>query len=185
MNTQEIECRFLEIDKAALIKKLKALSAEDEGEKMFQEVIIYDNALTWRDEGKKIRIRDEGDKIKVAYKENKEQTIDSTIEIEFGIDDFKKAELFFETIGFVSYRRQQKIRHSFHYKGVTIDIDTWPRIPTYVELEGDSEESIKKVAEELGFDWKDVVVKPPRWVIEEIYKIPVSTMKWFTFDRFE
>jgi predicted adenylyl cyclase CyaB len=124
MQTKEIECRFLEIDKEALIKKLTSLGAHDEGEKMLEEVIIYDNALTWRDEGKKIRIRSDGDTIKVAYKENKEHTIDSTIEIEFGIDDFKMAEFFFEKIGFVAYRRQQKKRHSFHYKGVTIDIDT-------------------------------------------------------------
>ena len=68
---------------------------------------------------------------------------------------------------------------------VTIDIDTWPKVPTYVELEGPSEERIKAVAQLLGFQWEDAVFDDARAVIENRYNIPVGTMRWFTFDRFE
>jgi adenylate cyclase, class 2 len=185
MNTQEIECRFLEINKEELIKKLHELGAHDEGEVMLEETIIYDPEFKWRDEQRFVRLRKVGNKTKLTYKEHREHTVDGTYEIEFEIEDYKKAELLFQKIGLVPHRHQQKYRHSFNLNGVIFDIDTWPKIPTYVELEGESEEALKEAAKAVGYDWKDVVFHNARWVIENKYKIPVSTMQWFTFDRFE
>ncbi len=185
MKTQEIECRFLEIDKDALIKKLLELGAKDEGEKMLEETIIYDPELTWRGKGRFIRVRKNGDDIKLTYKNHIEHGVGGTVEIEFGIDDAKKAEALFENIGFVPYRHQQKKRHTFRLGEVIVDIDTWPRIPAYVELEGESKEVLRDTAQKLGFDWKDVEFHNAGWVIENIYKIQVTSLRWFTFDRFE
>lgn len=185
METKEIEVRFLEVDKEDLVKKLLALGAKDFGEVMLEEVIFYDPECKWRDENKYIRLRKSGDKIKLTYKENKEQIIDSATEIEFGVTDMASAEAFVEKLGFPASRYQQKKRHTFELDGVTLDIDTWPRIPTYVELEGPSEQAIKDVAQQLGFDWSKVVLEDPGHVIQNKYGIPVLTMKWFTFDRFE
>ena len=185
METTEIEVRFLDIDKDALIKKLLSLGAKDFGEVMLEEVILYDKDLKWLNENKLVRLRKSGDRIELTYKQNLHQTADSAREIEFEISDFEKAGALLEKLGLVQYRHQQKMRHTFEYGGITLDIDTWPRIPTYVELEGESEGVLKKVATELGFDWKNVVTKDARYVIEDIYKIPIAKMHWFTFDRFE
>jgi adenylate cyclase class 2 len=68
---------------------------------------------------------------------------------------------------------------------VKIDIDTWPKIPTYVELEGDSEKDLKAMAYKLGFDWGDAVFENAGLVIENRYGLKVLSMKWFTFDRIE
>jgi hypothetical protein len=68
---------------------------------------------------------------------------------------------------------------------VHVDIDTWPKIPTYVELEGCSEDDLKAVAKQLGLHWDTVELRDPKLVIEQVYGIPVGQMKWFTFDRFE
>ena len=46
-------------------------------------------------------------------------------------------------------------------------------------------QSLKDAAAELGLDWGNVVLENPRAVIEKYYHIPVHTMRWFTFDRFE
>jgi len=186
MENREIECRFLEIDKEALIKKLLDLGAEDQGEKLLQEVIIYDKDLKWRNEDKRMRIRNADGKLTLSYKEHTDHnTVDGTIEIEIGIDNIKQTELLLEKLGFASFRHQEKKRHTFILDSVTFDIDSWPRIPTYVELEGDSEEALKKAAAAVGYDWKDVVFENPRSVIENRYKIPVGKMTWFTFERFE
>lgn len=149
MENREIECRFLEIDKDALIKKLMELGAHDEGETILEETIIYDSELKWRDGHRFVRLRKTGDKSVVTYKEHQEWKVDGMIEIEFGIDDYKKAELLFEKIGLVPFRHQQKKRHTFKLGEVTVDIDTWPKIPAYVELEGESEEALKYVAQNL------------------------------------
>ena len=185
MEHREIECRFLEIDKDALIKKLIALGAHDEGETMLEETIIYDSELKWRDGHRFVRLRKIGDKSVVTYKEHQEWTVDGMLEIEFGIDDYKKAELLFEKIGLVPFRHQQKKRHTFKLDGVTVDIDTWPKIPTYVELEGDSEESLKEAAEKIGLDWSTADFHSASWVIENKYNIQVRQLRWFTFDRVE
>ncbi len=185
MNTQEIECRFLEIDKVALIKKLREFGAEEKPEQMIEETVIYDKELKWRDEQKYVRLRKVGDKTKLTFKDQKIQTVDGTFEIEFEIEDYKKAELFFEKIGLLPFRHQQKLRHTFHLDNVTVDIDTWPMIPTYVELEGESEADLKLVAEKLELDWQKADFHNARWVIENIYNIPVGTFRFYTFDKCE
>jgi len=185
MNTIEIECRFLEIDKAGLLKKLMALGAKDLGETMLEEVIIYDKDLTWSRNERFIRLRKKAGKTVLSYKEHREASVDGTYEIEFGVDDYDKAIMVFEHIGLVAARRQQKLRHTLELGGVTFDIDTWPRIPAYVELEGESEAALKKAAEAVGYDWKDAEFHNASWVIENKYGIPIRKMKWFTFERFE
>jgi adenylate cyclase class IV len=61
MKTQEIECRFLEIDKDKLIQRLLELGATDKGEVLLEEIIMYDPAEDWRKDNKFIRLRKAGD----------------------------------------------------------------------------------------------------------------------------
>lgn len=185
MKTQEIECRFLEIDKDALIAKLKDLGAQDMGEKLLEETIIYDAAFKMRDLQQMIRLRRAGEKTLLTYKDHSVPGVDSTYEIEFEVGDYAKAALLFEKIGFVPFRRQEKRRHTFNLGGVAVEIDTWPKIPTYVELEGESEEALRAVAQKLDLNWEKADFHSARWVIENVYKIPFSRMRWFTFSRFE
>ncbi len=181
----EIECRFLEIDKEGLIKRLLELGANDLGEKMLEEVIINDKEGHWTTDGKFIRIRTDGEKSSVSYKEHITHSIDGSTEIEIEINDPQKAEMIFEKVGLVPFRRQQKLRHSFVLDGVTFDIDTWPKIPTYVELEGESEQVLRDMAHKIGYDWNYAVFNNAGWIIEQKYNIPVRRMRWFTFDRVE
>lgn len=185
MNTQEIECRFLEIDKEALIKKLNELGAADSDEEMVEETIFYDQELKWRDEQKFTRLRKTGGQTKLTFKDQKVQTIDGTFELEVTIDDYQKGLLLLEKIGLLPYRQQQKKRHSFTLNNVTVDIDTWPNIPTYVELEGESESDLKAAAELLDLDWNKADFHNARWVIENVYGVPVGNYRLFTFAKCE
>ena len=184
-DNKEIECRFLDIDKAALISKLRELGAKDLGENMLEETIIYDKEATWKTNGRLVRIRKTGDKTLLCYKHHSAHAVDGAIEIELEVGDAEKAEELFEKIGFKAWRHQQKLRHTFELGEITFDIDTWPRVPAYVELEGPSEEALKAAAIKLGFDWNDAIFNNAAWVIENKYNIPVREMAWFTFDRFE
>lgn len=185
MEHREIEARFLEIDKGALVKKLEALGAKDLGETLLEEIIFYGPQAEWLHERRFARLRKSGNKATLTYKHHDRIAADGAEEIELEVSDIKKAEAFLAKIGFPPYRRQEKKRHKLQLDGITIDIDTWPRIPTYVELEGQSEEALKDVARKLGFDWASAIFHDARYIIENHYHIPVGTMRWFTFDRFE
>jgi adenylate cyclase, class 2 len=181
----EIEARFVDIDKQKLIEKLIDLGAKNQKERILKEIIFYDKANTWSSEGRFVRLRSNGDKTLMTYKQNKAQTIDSANEIEFAVPDIGLATQFLENIGLTAFRHQEKLRHTFTLNDVTIDIDTWPKIPTYVELEGPSEAAIKSVAQLLSFNWSDAVFDDARAIIENRYGVPVGSLRWFTFDRYE
>lgn len=180
----EIETRFLEIDKQELISKLKTFNAIDNGEVRLDEIIFYDKDLTWMNENKFVRLRKKNKNIKLTFKSNKEQKVDSAKEIEFDISGIEDARLFLEAIGLVQYRIVEKYRHTFRLGNVTLDIDTWPKIPVYVELEGDSVEELKKVADMLGFDWGNRFDADARYVFKK-YGFDFDNIKTITFDVFE
>jgi len=41
--------------------------------------------------------------------------------------------------------------------GVEVTIDTWPWLSSFVEVEGEGEDAVRKVAEKIGFLWEDAV----------------------------
>lgn len=185
-NNQEIEARFLEINSEELKSKLRQLGAQDLGDDLLEEIIFYDKGLKWLDYKRKlVRIRKRKDEITLTYKHTELDTVDGTEEIEFKISDVERATTFLERIGLVAYRHQQKRRHTFKLDQVIIDIDTWPKVPTMVELEGPSEQALKEAAEQLGLDWSKAVFENPRAVIEKYYHIPVHSLKFYTFDKIE
>lgn len=184
MNT-EIEARFLDIDVAALIEKLRTLGARDKGEVLLQEIIFYDTPLSWKSQGKFVRMRTSGEKTTLTYKENIAQTVDSAHEIEFDVSNAEQTQQFLVAVGLAPVRHQEKKRHTFTLDDVTIDIDVWPQIPAYVEFEGPSEVAIQTVAERVGYRWSDAIFDDARKIIETRYNLPVSDLKWFTFNRVE
>lgn len=180
----EIETRFLEINKEEFISKLKSLNAIDNGEFKLEEIIFYDKDLEWLKERKLVKLRKQNDIVKLIFKKNKEQEVDSAKEIEFVVPNFEKAKDFLEAVGLIAYRIVEKYRHSFQLDNVTIDIDTWPKIPVYAELEGNSVEEIKLVAQRLGLVWENRFDGDPRFVYKK-YGFDFDNIKIVTFNRFE
>lgn len=183
IKNREIEARFLEIDLPDLLQKLKKLKAKDYGQDLYKELIFADKKLTWKKEQKFVRLRKTSGKIYLAYKHHKKATIDGTVEIEFEVTNLEKAKEFLISLGLVCYREQEKKRHKFKLDNVILDIDTWPKIPTYLEIEGNSEKTVREVAEKLGLDFSKALFVDAKGIIEKYYKIPVSTYKYFTFDK--
>jgi adenylate cyclase class 2 len=183
MNT-EIETRFLDINKDELIQKLKSLNAKDLGEKKLDEIIFYDDKEKCLREKYFVRLRKKGDKTFMTYKSNAKQEVDSAKEIEFEVSSFENAKLFLETIGWPAYRIVEKYRHTFELDDVTLDIDTWPQIPPYVEVEGSSVDALKAVASKIGLDWEKRFDQDARFVFKH-YGHDFDNIKTVTFDKFE
>lgn len=145
----EYEVRVLDINKKEMIKKLEALGATKKGE-FNQKRYVYD--LKPIQKGKWIRLRTNGNVSILTYKDIVSNTIDGTREVEFEVEDFEKANEFLEKIGFKSRSYQENDRISYILNGAEIDIDSWPMIPTYMEIQANSEAEIIGVEEILNID---------------------------------
>ncbi len=186
--SEEIEIKFLEINVPELKKKLTNLGAEDLGEDFLSEITFYDKDLEWKKDRKTrnrfVRLRKTNKGVFLTYKSQYEKgDRPYAEELEVTVSDMDKAEALLKAIGLVDFRRQEKKRHTYELDGCVIDIDSWPVIPPYVEIEGPSEQEVKNVVEKLGYDWNKGVFEIAGRIIEKYYNIPVMDYKFFTFDK--
>jgi adenylate cyclase class 2 len=112
-------------------------------------------------------VRDEGSKVTLSYKQLNDRTLHGTKEVSLTVDSFEKSCEFLTAVGFEVKSKQETKREKWNYKGVEITIDTWPWVPSFVELEGKDEHVLKEVAEELGFTWSDAM----HGSVETIYQM--------------
>lgn len=181
----EHEVRFLEIDENKVINKLVSLGAKDLDNEIIKEVIFYDKELTWKKTNQLVRLRQDQFGTWLSYKHHQEFKIGGTVEIELKIDDFDKAIDLLEAMGLGKMRYQEKRRHRFVFNDSEIDITEWPKVPVLLEIEAGSEEVIKQTAQLLELDWDNVYYKDNKFVLEERYGIPFTSLKLFTFDKVE
>ena len=188
MKYKEIEVRFLNINKDEIILKLQNLGAKDKGSDFFKEIIFYDNAGTFKNQHRFIRLRETKHGAFLTYKQHNSKykeisKVEDVDEVETKVSDPKATRILLENIGFEAFRVQEKRRHSFVLNGTLVEIDEWPNIPAYVEIEGKTENDLKNIATLLELDWSDVYFGSARNVIEKVYNTPVSDYKYFTFDK--
>lgn len=188
MPYKEIEVRFLDIDQETLVRKLTEAGAVDRGEDILRETIFYDQAGEFKNAHKFIRIREGKAGTTLTYKYHRSggkdiTAVDDVDEIETDISDPHAMKKLLEALGFEAYRQQEKRRHSFVLGEVLIDIDEWPGVPAYVELEGTSEATLRQTAEKLGLSWSAAYFGSARDAIEKVYGIPVSDYHYFTFKK--
>ena len=102
-----------------------------------------------------IRVRDEGNVIRLSLKKTAIEIgkLTDQKEIDVKVSDFNKTVKIIEATGVKFNTFQETLREEWEYKGAQITIDTWPGLSTYSEIETTSEEKVKEIADELGFDW--------------------------------
>lgn len=151
---KEIEARLLDVDVNDFLKRLKTAKAQFVGD-WIQIRNCYDfNPVR---ENSWIRLRREGSKTTLTIKEIANSKIDGTNESEIEVSDFDMTDEILNKLGYKARSVQENRRIRFMLDGVEIDIDFWPKIPTYVEFESKSEEQIKNVCNKLGVKFEELV----------------------------
>lgn len=174
----EYEVRILEIDKEKLIEKLENLNATFKGS-YEQKRYVY-NTIPKCD-GKWLRLRTNGKETTLTYKTVEKNSIDGTKEVEVVVSDFEKTNELLERAGIKSKGYQENRRVQYVLDDVEIDIDSWPLIPTYVEIEGKSEESVNHMIKLLGLEDNKVTTLDVQSVYEQIYNIDISKIEVLKF----
>ena len=62
-----------------------------------------------------------------------------------------------------------------------IDIDSWPMIPTYLEIEGKTERDIMSIKNKLDIDENKVTTLNCNDIYKQIYRIDISKIKELKF----
>lgn len=178
----EIEVKVLNIDKSEVIKKLESLGAK-QIKKEFQANYMFDFENGFFDnKGGYVRIRkaldcrSKKEKIILTSKELiSKDKFKISKEIEFGADDFESAKSFLESLGLKQFRLDEKFRESFQFDEGLVEIDTWAGVPTYLEVEADTEEKVEVILTKIGYN----LDQSTSMVLKEImtkYNIPNQDM---------
>jgi len=146
----EFETKILGIDEEEIERKLLELGAKRKPEVLFKRWIFDLEAGKW------LRLRSDGKKKTLTYKNRKGTGISETEEIEVEVEDFQKTKEILDKIPFKEQIYQESKRISFKLKRIEFNLDSWPLIPTYLEIESFSEKKVKEGLALLGLVGKDV-----------------------------
>ncbi|MBW2973426.1 class IV adenylate cyclase [Candidatus Woesearchaeota archaeon] len=158
---KEIEVKILDIDKDKIIKKIEEAGAK----KIFEGDTI--SHFFYMPEEETLRLRQEGNKTFLTYKKKEpHKTLKIMEELEVDISDIEEMKKILEKLGFKMRQSFTKHRISYKLNKARYEIDTWPEIPTYLEVEAPTEKDIKDALEIIGLDIKNSVP----WSANEVYK---------------
>jgi adenylate cyclase class 2 len=177
----EIETKVLDINEQEIKAKLEKLGAK----KILETRLIVD---WYREKGVeegedpwflRIRSNSEG-KHEVTWKAKSDilGTARKHKEINFNIQEPEKLADLFEELGLEQYAHQEKDRTSYTLKDWRVDIDQYPAMPAYMEIEGNSEEHVKEAITLLGIDQNRTWAKGERILIQDTYGLDWYDMKF-------
>lgn len=154
----EIEAKFLDQDHRKIRKLLIRCGAE-----LLQPMRLMKRKNFDFPSGKLekmagwVRVRDEGDQITLSYKQLNDRSLHGTQEINLNIDNFEVACKFLEALGLEQKSYQETKRESWILEGASIELDEWPWIKPFIEIEASNEKLLNAVINKLGLSLKYAV----------------------------
>jgi adenylate cyclase class 2 len=145
----EYEAKVLDIDPAKTAGLILSLGGKLVRDTTLQRRNVYD--VVPGDQSRWIRLRSTGPATTLTVKEIIHDGIDGTHEVEVDVNDFEATDTLLAMLGFTPKSYQENRRTSFELDGARLEIDEWPLIPPYLEIEADTPEDVLRVADTLGF----------------------------------
>lgn len=121
-------------------------------EQSFKKYMINDN--------KWLRLRQSNNKVTLTSKhilEKKNANIQNVLETEIEVSSLEETNLLLESLGLARRSYQEKIRYSYTYKSAEIEIDIWPLLKPYMEIECEDENVIDEILDLLEIKDMEIV----------------------------
>lgn len=176
----EYEVRVLDIDKEKIETKLNQLGAQKVADYDYKRRIYN---FTPAVDHKWIRLRTDGKKTTLTIKKLESLEIDGTKEMEIEVSNFEETDNMLNELGYKSHTYQENKRTRYILNDVELDIDSWPYIPTYLEIEGKDEKSVKDMIKLLEVDETKVTSIDVQGVFRKFYNIEISNVPVVKFDE--
>mgnify|MGYP001566398982 CR=1 FL=1 len=159
---EEIEVKFLNINPEEIEKKLKAIGATRVFEKLYKRRVFDYPDLRLNSRGAWIRLRDEQDKTFLSFKQRlgiktrDGKTNDEGMEeVEVEVSDFEKTAELLRKIGLKEKFYEENRRIRYQLDSIEFDIDFWPGLEPYLEIEAASWMKIEEAIKLLGLNPED------------------------------
>jgi adenylate cyclase class 2 len=153
----EYEATFINVNKETIRKKLKSVGAKLIKPEFMQKRVVFNLPSGHEIEGAWLRVRDESDKITMSLKVVDGDKIDNQKEICLEVNNFQQAEQFLSSVGCDKKAYQESKRELWILDNVEITIDEWPFLEPFVEIEGKSEEEVRKTSKKLDFNYDEAL----------------------------
>lgn len=140
-STTEYEAKLLDVDPEGVTEALELLGATKVADRRLMRRYVYD--IVPGDMSAWMRLRHDGERATLTIKKIHHDGVDGTVEWEQEVADFHLMNDMLALLGFEYRNYQENYRTSWTFKEVQIEIDEWPRIRPYVEIEGPSELSVQ------------------------------------------
>ena len=186
---EEFEVKFLNIDPVKIQEKLKEIGAKKVGDYFYKRRVFdypdwrLDKAASW------LRLRDEGERITLSFKKRLGvSTHDGTTndagmkEIEIEVNDFDKTVMLLLELGFIEKHYVENKRIRWEKDEIEFDIDTYPELEPYLEIESTSWNKIDEAIDMLNLKNEDKKI----FSTTQIYTmkgIDVKKLKRITFNE--
>lgn len=177
----EIETKVLDINVKKVLSTLKSLGAK--------KISKTRLAVTWfRIKGVKegedpwfLRIRTNSQGVNEVTWKAKSQILGTARkhkEINFNLEEPEKLADLFEELGLEKYAYQEKDRTTFTLKGWQFDLDQYPKMPAFIEIEGKSEKHVNDAIKLLGLSGNPTWAKGERILIQDTYGLDWYQMRF-------
>jgi len=169
---KEIEVKILEINVEEIEKKLKEIGAEEvfEGELVSIYFDFEDRSL--EKESKVLRLRQKSDTVILTYKElisqDKAKIMD---EYELAVNELEPMKRIFEGIGLFPLYEFNKHRTTYKLNQTSFEIDKYPGIPAFLEIETSDLNTLNGIISEFGFSSEEVKSYSVKDVLEYYGKL--------------
>jgi adenylate cyclase class 2 len=168
----EIETKVLEVDKEKIKEALRSLGAKEiQNTRLVVDWYCPKGA---NESGHpwylRIRTTTEG-KNEVSWKSLPKITGNTrhSDEVNINVSDVMLTKKLFENIGLQNYAHQEKDRVSFILKDWQFDLDQYPGMPAYLEIEGTSHEHVQEAIKLLNLESHTSIGEGERVLIEKKY----------------
>ena len=153
----EIEVKILEIDVEKVINTLESLGAIKTFEGDMYILYLDTPNHDLQKNQTMLRLRSKGQLCELTVKKVIDiSDMKEMDEQNIMVSSFKTYLDFFVSLGYVVIKKTQKHRISYSYEKMSFEIDTIKHIPTFLEIEGQTKESVYEWVEKLGFSQSEM-----------------------------
>lgn len=175
----EFEVRKLNISVDEMIKTMRSIGANFNGA-FYQKRYVYD--FTPIEKGRWIRLRSNGEKTTLAVKNiTNNEEISGTREVEVVVSDFERTNIILSELGFLPRSYQENFRIEYTLNDIVFDIDKWPMISPFLEIESNSEEKIMDTLNVLKIRTEDTTTIDVDALYNDIYSIDLDLIERLQF----